>query len=89
MNNSQDELESSSRPESHPSPLIATGKKSKEGPRSKPDACSLKDEEYTYQALIPQQQPADQGDYQSLTWNTLHKEYYNITPILPPKPEAP
>ena len=89
VNNSQDESESGSRPESHSSPLTTTGKKSKEGPSSEPDACSLEDRNNTYQALIAQQQPTDEDGYQSLTWHIPHKEYYNfMTPTLPPKPEA-
>ena len=69
------------------SPVTITGK---EGNRSKSDAGSLKDKESTYQDLIPQQQPTDQGDYQSLTWHTLsqHKEYCNVPPPLPLKPET-
>ena len=83
--------------QAHQTPLLDclslvtnTSKKSKEGQRSKPDAC-LKDEGNTYQSLIQQQQPTDQDDYQSLTWHTRHKEYYNniiIPPAVPPKPEA-
>ena len=66
-----------------------TGKKGEKGSRSEADADSLRDKENTYQALIPQQQqPTDQSDYQSLTCYTQHKEYCNIPPPLPPKPET-
>ena len=46
-------------PQEYLSPTTTPGKKSKEGPRSKPDACSLKDKDNTYQALILQQQSTD------------------------------
>ena len=66
-------------------PVTTTGKKTKEDHTSKPDACSLKHKE-NYQALIPQQQPPDQTEYQPLTKHGLNKEYYNIPPALPLKP---
>lgn len=69
-------------------PVTTTGKRSKEGHRSKPDACSLKHEENNYQALIPQQQPPDQTEYQSLSKHGLNKKYYNIPPALLPKPQT-
>ena len=67
------------------SSVITTGKKSKEGQGSKPDACSLEDKENTYQALIPQQQPPHRNEYQSLTKHSLH---YNIPTGLLAKPET-
>ena len=71
-----------------PVTTTVTDKKGEEGHRSKPGAGGLKDQENAYQALIPQQQPTDQGDYQSLTCHTQHREYCNIPPPLPPKPET-
>ena len=53
------------------------------------DVCTTKDEENTYQPLIPPRTAVndDTSEYQSLTQLTLFKDF-NLPPPIPPKPDA-
>ena len=53
------------------------------------DLCTAKDEESTYQPLIPLRTVVnnDASEYQSLTQHTLSKDF-NLPPAIPPKPDA-
>ena len=53
------------------------------------DVCTAKDEENTYQPLIPPRATAnsDPNEYQSLTQHTLPKKF-NLPPAIPLKPDA-
>ena len=53
------------------------------------DLCTTKDEENTYQPLIPPRAAVndDTSEYQSLTQLTLSKDF-NLPPPIPPKPDA-
>ena len=77
-------------PEDYISPVSVNSKKSDERVchETKPEVGGFKDKKNTYQALIPQQKPTDEREYQSLTQHTMSKEYYNIPPVLPPKPQG-